>query len=294
MPERRARSRPGSAARAYRLGQIIGLAPGHELVEADPVQDRGPHPGGMAVAQERDHRHAHPQRLAAGGGAAIGERVEGDVDLAIEPQMAGPVGDALEHPHPVRRDAGLGQPAADPLFRRAGAEAAALEQQPGAGHRGQEAPPQPDRGLAELEAVVERAEGDVAAPDRRRRGGLGGGLGRRAVAQKAARQPAQPLDRQALRTGRVGDGVDDPPVDRREPGGVGIAEPARLHRCRPPRQQRQPVALGVPGQLDQDVDAVGRDQGRHLGVAAAMDVVPAASAKRRSWRVTLSGSSTSA
>ena len=32
----------------------------------------------------------------------------------------------------------------------------------------------------------------------------------------------------------------------------------------------------MAGQLDQDVDAVGRDQCRHLGIAAVMDVVPAA------------------
>ena len=57
------------------------------FVQADPVQQAGPDPCRVAVAAPGDHRHAHPQGLAGGGGAVIGEGVERNIRLAVQREM---------------------------------------------------------------------------------------------------------------------------------------------------------------------------------------------------------------
>ncbi len=71
-------------------------------------------------------------------------------------------------------------------------------------------------------------------------------------------------------TFRIGDGVHQTGVHRRQAGGVGVTEPGDLHGCRLSSERRQPVQAGMPGQINQDVDAVGPDSRVDFGIGEAM------------------------
>ena len=58
-----------------------------DSVSPDLGEQAGADPAGMAVAAQRHHRHAHPQRLAGGGGAVVGKRIERNVDPIVEREM---------------------------------------------------------------------------------------------------------------------------------------------------------------------------------------------------------------
>jgi hypothetical protein len=126
------------------------------------AEQAGADPCGMALAGERDHGNAHPQRCAGGRGAVVGEGGERDLDLATGARGRGIGGER----HPVRVDAG----GRDCTAQVPGGRIAAvrdLEQKPRAGHRPQHLRPQRDHLAVDLRRVVERAEGHVTgAQDR--------------------------------------------------------------------------------------------------------------------------------
>ena len=72
--------------------------------------------------------------------------------------------------------------------------------------------------------------------------------------------------------GRVGMDVGDAPVDFGQARGVRVTEIGGLHRGGLQREHPQPVPGGVPGQVDQDVDAVGADLLRRFHVTDAGDL----------------------
>ena len=63
-----------------------------EVGQPDLAQQIEPDTGGMMIADEADHRHAHPQRFAGCRRAVIGERIERDVDLGIGIEVIHDVG----------------------------------------------------------------------------------------------------------------------------------------------------------------------------------------------------------
>ena len=161
-------------------------------LEADRGEQARADPAGVPVARERDHRHAHPERLAGRGGAVVGEGVERNVDLVVERQMVFGLDFGRQDPEPLAADAvgregrlehgpGLGVAGAGRFQHQAGA--LDLLENPG---------PEGDHPSIDLGQVVERAEGDVAVTLHRQRPDLRRVAGRR-IGEKAARQTDQEL-----------------------------------------------------------------------------------------------------
>ena len=75
------------------------------------------------------------------------------------------------------------------------------------------------------------------------------------------------------------DTVGEQVVDAKDAGGAEKSEPRRLHRRGLPREDRQAVVSGVARELDQDLDAVGADQGCRRFVADVDDAVPGGEAR---------------
>src|ERR1051326_5940365 len=62
---------------------VIGGGLGDEVGTADGREEAGAHARHVDGAGEGYHRDAHPEGVAGGGGAVVGVRVEGDVDLVV-------------------------------------------------------------------------------------------------------------------------------------------------------------------------------------------------------------------
>ena len=73
---------------------------------------------------------------------------------------------------------------------------------------------------------------------------------------------------------RVGTGVGDAPVHGLEPCGVRISEPGDLNGRNPPREHGQAIATGVPRQVDNDVQLVGKHEGFRLIIIQFGDFPP--------------------
>ena len=54
------------------------------------MENAGSHPPDVRCSGKGDYRHAHPERLAGGGCAAVGERVQRNIDPAIVREMRFP------------------------------------------------------------------------------------------------------------------------------------------------------------------------------------------------------------
>ena len=67
----------------------------------------------------------------------------------------------------------------------------------------------------------------------------------------------------------IGDGIGQAVIDGGEPRGVGVAEIAHLHRRGLARENGETIVGGVPGEIDEDVDAVLAD---HVGDAIVGNV----------------------
>ena len=57
--------------------------PSRQLCRTHVGQLAQSRPSDYRVAHEREHRHAHPQRIQTGGVAIVGESVQCDIDLAV-------------------------------------------------------------------------------------------------------------------------------------------------------------------------------------------------------------------
>ena len=99
---------------------------------------------------------------------------------------------------------------------------------------------------------------------------------RRGERQEAARQPDQGLDVEVVGVVRIGLVIGDAVVDRGRPVVFGIAEVADLDRRGPRGAREQAIILGEAGELDQNVDPVGADQAREVGIVERADVAPRA------------------
>jgi hypothetical protein len=88
--------------------------------------------------------------------------------------------------------------------------------------------------------------------------------------------------------GRVGDRVTDAIVHGGQAGGARVTQPGGLHGGRPKGENPKPVPLGVPRQIEEDVNAVGSDHFGCLGVREFLDLSPAVG-QLAAAAVTLSG-----
>ena len=68
--------------------------------------------------------------------------------------------------------------------------------------------------------------------------------------------------------------VDDTVIDGLQAGGCQVAEHRRLYRCGLHGQCLEAVAVGMSGQIDQDVDFVGHDALRELCVGHGVAIHP--------------------
>ena len=86
--------------------------------------------------------------------------------------------------------------------------------------------------------------------------------------------------------------VGDQGVDRRQAGSPGITQVGDLHRRGLAGEDGEPVAGGVPGQVDEDVDLVATDEFLDLPIGERTDLSPVMG-YRRSLAVVASGEPTS-
>ncbi|EXI65538.1 MAG: hypothetical protein AW08_03058 [Candidatus Accumulibacter adjunctus] len=139
------------------------------------------------------------------------------------------------------------------------------EQHPRPRQRAQQLAPQGNDRRTDLRRSIEAAEGEVAAGERRQRtdgwciGERQKGRARRQADDRFGELLVELADRQK-------EPVSEEIVDRLQAGGSGVANPARLYRCRLVGEGGQAVMCGVPAKVDQDVDAVGTDPPRQVGV----------------------------
>src|SRR3990172_4447967 len=88
---------------------VIVRRPGRQMRKAHAGQYAGAHPPRVALAVERNHRYAHPQGLAGGRVSAPRERIEGDVDLAIDIEVSLPGRQVAAQLQPLAADAASGE-----------------------------------------------------------------------------------------------------------------------------------------------------------------------------------------
>ena len=126
--------------------------------------------------------------------------------------------------------------------------------------------------IGDLGDVVERAEGDVAVTQNRRR--TDRQIVVRAVAEHRARQPQRSLRGQVRHVARVDDRVGDAEVVGRHPADRGVAQVGHLQGCGTLGEKMHPRVGGVTGQVHQDVDGIGRDAPTQMFVRQAFAFHP--------------------
>ena len=132
--------------------------------------------------------------------------------------------------------------------------------------------PRLDRLLVQLGKAVARDERDRAIGARRRRRGRR--VRRRVIAEKAALEPYQAFGVVGVGSRRIRDRIGDPPIHGREAGGVGVTEIGDLDGRGAAGKDAEPVPHGVPGKIDQDVDAVGANALDDFAIAEPGDRTP--------------------
>jgi len=106
---------------------------------------------GGGVADEGDYGGAHPEGVEGGGDAVVGDRVEGERDLAVGLEVGGAVG-AIEEVDARGVDGIFLEGAEDNLSVEAGG---AEKQEAGVGNGGQEFGPEVNQGRVDLGGVVQ-------------------------------------------------------------------------------------------------------------------------------------------
>ncbi len=104
-----------------------------QLGEAEVRQEAHADPGDMGISRLGDDRHPHPQGLAGGRHAVVGEGVEGDIDLVVEREMAGGRGDVAVHLQALGGDSVAREQAGQALPRAGIGERRRLEDEPRVG-----------------------------------------------------------------------------------------------------------------------------------------------------------------
>ena len=232
------------------LGDEVGEADGGEEADADARH--------VAVAGEGEDGDAHPEGFAGGGGAVVGEGVEGDVEAVVAFEVAGVVGEFGEEGEAVGGDGVFGEE----LVEAGGGFGAGggFEGEAGVGDGLEDAGPEVEGGVVDFGEVVEAAEGDVVVGEVRGRGD-GGSAGEGGEAPGGLREAEEAFRvvgglRKLLAGNWIGDGVGEAVVDGGEAGGAGVAEPGDLERGGFSGEEHEAAIGGVSGEVDEDVDFV--------------------------------------
>ena len=125
--------------------------------------------------------------------------------------------------------------------------------------------------------IFERAlnEPNVIGVRRRRKSG-GRCVFRGRVTKKTWVEPQQTFGRERFRTGWIGDGIHQSPVDCRQTGRVRIAERGDNDGSRLVRQSEQAISAAVAVQVDQDIDLAFTDGAIQCGLIQPADFDPLA------------------
>ena len=232
-------------------------------------------------AGEGDDGDAHPEGVETGGVAVVGNGVEGDVDVVVEGEVIGAGAAGVEG------DAG-GVDVEGLLDAGAGGAFGGEEVEAGVGEGVEDVGPEMEGGWGDFAEVVEAAEGDLgfSPPTVLERGeGVDEGFGGEGVVapegvgevEGGFRVDAHTLPRAVADGGLflwwVEMGVGEAVVDLGEAGGAGVGEPGELEGGGFLGEGAEAVVGHVHGDVDEDVDAVGADFLRELGVGELGDVV---------------------
>ena len=199
-----------------------------------------------------DHRHPHPERLAARGGAVVGKGVERDIDLVVKLEMGGLTRDPAVHREPRGIDAPGLEPRAE-IGPRAGiGQRLALHDKAGVGNSGEHRRPERNRLVTHLAEIVERAEGNMPCTARRQ-GGERRAIGGRAEAMEAPGQAHQLFAVPGVGDANgIGQPVGQAIIHGAHAGGRGIAQIGDLHGRGFAGEHGKPIACRVACKIDQD------------------------------------------
>jgi len=249
---------------------VIGRVGGDEIGKTNAVQQADADAADVGLAGEGDDGDAHPHGFARGGGAVVGESVEGDVNLAVAAEMVhgrGVGGDQFEA---IGGNAERAKADAETIANGGAVGGAILNGEARMGDGVQDAGPLGNQRVVHLGQVVEGAEDDMIALGR-----LDGRLsGQGGEAPGGAGKAEEFFGVKGFGAGRVGFFVGEAPVDGVEAGGAGIAEISDLNGSGLERQDGEAAAGGVADQIDEDVDAVFGDEPGGLGVIEAEEGMP--------------------
>lgn len=227
---------------------------GDPLGEAELGELAQPPAGDGKISHQREHGHAHPESVEAGGVAVVGEGIDHQVDAVVLLEV-GQHGAGRDELHAV------GGRTLEPQKRPdAVAMPARWRKQDKARSRecGEESRPKAEDRVGDLPEAIETAEGDVAS------GQCGQGIDRKpatdgsVVAPEAVRKVDDLLRAGRRRdAGGIEEAIAEPVVDGVKAGATGVASKADLHRSGPPREDEQSMPRGVLGEVDEEIDAVG-------------------------------------
>ena len=239
------------------------------------------HAANKIAAGQGHHRHAHPERLQRRGAAVVGQRVQGDVHIAILLHHRVQPGRAA-HQQALAANAVRGKQIGKTRLHCRVAQRGCFEQQERTRQRQQHACPQRDGRRRELHGVVERGKHQRRIGRARR--GQRVVVGRR-PAKHAAGQLRNAFAEEFRVRRRADRGITNQPVHRAQAGGMRVAQKARLHRRRTQRKHTQPMRRSVPSQVNQDVHLITKNSPLQLAVVQTRRFEPALGADLRLARV---------
>ena len=248
---------------SHHLVDIGLLAFGDPLRAPQPAQDGVADAAHTGPACQRHDRQTLVEHLDDGRSRIVGKAVQPDVDAAqqipgrtVATNLQAFARDALCH---KARGHGLGGLRV--------LERAAVDDQRGPRHAQQDLRPHAQAVVIDAHAARERAKAHMAIRQCRQRTGFAHASAGAVGDKRQAGQTPRRLGEEVFAARRRTDVIAQVVVDGLQAGGAAKAHPAQRHRRRLAREQVEPVALGMAGQIDQDVDAVGAyTRGQGVGV----------------------------
>lgn len=224
----------------------------------------------VGVAGHRDHRHTHPEGVAACCVAVEGEWIQCDIDRVVAVVILGT--------QPARKE--IDSIGTDAMrFKRpdlllTDTRRVTGQNDAGIGNLLEEPCPQGNNAMIELGGMIQTSESEPAIS-------LGGQLPhrRRLTGWLEAEKTGQPhklfgIERLILPR-RIGDRVGDAITHRIQPGGVQPTEITRLHRRWPAGKGEHSILSRMTGKIDDDVFLGAVDFLRKFQVIQVGGVVPA-------------------
>ena len=231
---------------------------------------------GVALTGESYHGEPHPERLAGGGGAVVGKRVEGDIGLVVKSEMCGVGIGVSAEIEAVGGDALPGECVDERLLRRGSGKARGLEQQSRVGDGPQDARPESEQLRVDLGQGVEGTERDGlggVAVEAHGLGVVGGAIAEEGFGETDEFFGGAFIGGAGGRLG-IGEVIGETVIDGVEAGDRGITQVGHLDRRGLAGEGEEAVAGGVTGEVDEDVDLVFMDGACEAGMVEAGGLAP--------------------